>query len=154
MCIRDSLQSLSFQPVVQSHLYDPRLLIQVPLCWQGEFSHSFVSENWRSVTWHKVIFCYSFDRFLGMTSTQYIPTSQLCPSHPTAQLHVNDPALFIQVPLLWQGELSHSLTSTTHDIWIHHLLKKLLKIMINLNYLIYFSTPISSLTESDNVSKD
>ena len=51
-----------------------------------------------------------------MISTAYnLPSAQSCPCHPAAQLHTNDPSLFVQVAPLTQSPTpsfaSHSFIS-------------------------------------------
>lgn len=87
------------------------MFIQVPLFWHGlNFSHS----SW-SIRIKRYVEFYNFIPLvfqIDVVSLSFsLPSIQSLLFHPIVQLHAYEPFVLIHVPLLEQGEDSHSFTS-------------------------------------------
>lgn len=101
------------QPSVQSHLYEPRVLIHVPLFSHGEpagDSHSNLSKLHQQRKKHLIcshnMMTLGYWDFIFFKSS--LPISHTSPIHPSKHSQEYDPTLLTHVPLFWHGYEVHS----------------------------------------------
>lgn len=106
-------QFKSVHPLLQTQVYDPLLLIHVPLLAQGVERHSSTSSK-RMIK--KMIAYLYILIYLPKYDHLNLPIWQSCPCQPFSHSHLYDPSELMQVPLFWHGDRSHSFLSVLIEI--------------------------------------